>query len=100
MKKVHVVNHTHWDREWYFTTMDAILLSDNTFSSVIDELLNNKKAKFCLDGQSSILDDFIARRPDQLDNVKSLSRINNYLLVRGIPKQMHFLLMKNLLYAI
>lgn len=72
MKKVHVVNHTHWDREWYFTTMDAILLSDNTFSSVIDELLNNKKAKFCLDGQSSILDDFIARRPDQLDNVKKL----------------------------
>lgn len=72
MKKVHVVNHTHWDREWYFTTMDAILLSDNTFSSVIDELLNNKKEKFCLDGQFSILDDFIARRPDQLDNVKKL----------------------------
>ncbi|MFJ5477243.1 hypothetical protein ACIL82_10435 [Enterococcus faecium] len=45
-EKVHVVNHTHWDREWYFTTMDAILLSDNTFSSVIDELLNNKKRNF------------------------------------------------------
>ncbi|MDT2760146.1 glycoside hydrolase family 38 N-terminal domain-containing protein [Enterococcus xiangfangensis] len=72
MKKVHVVNHTHWDREWYFTTMDAILLSDNTFSMVIDELLSNREAKFCLDGQSSILDDFIARRPDQLDNVKKL----------------------------
>jgi mannosylglycerate hydrolase len=72
LKKVHIVNHTHWDREWYFTTMDAILLSDNTFNAVIDELLSNKEAKFCLDGQSSILDDFIARRPEQLNNVKRL----------------------------
>lgn len=71
-KKVHIVNHTHWDREWYFTTMDAFLLSDNLFNNVIDELLQNPEAKFCLDGQSSILDDYMRLNPQQLENVKKL----------------------------
>lgn len=72
MKKVHVVNHTHWDREWYFTTMDAMLLSDQTFSLIIDELVHNPDAKFCLDGQSSILEDFVAKRPEKVTEIKKL----------------------------
>ena len=71
-KKVHIVNHTHWDREWYFTTMDAFLLSDNLFNNVIEKLLENPEAKFCLDGQSSILDDYMRLNPHQLENVKNL----------------------------
>ncbi|WP_446499939.1 hypothetical protein, partial [Listeria seeligeri] len=26
MVKAHIVNHTHWDREWYFTSADALVL--------------------------------------------------------------------------
>lgn len=72
MKKVHVVNHTHWDREWYFTTMDALMLSDNLFTGVINELKNNPDAKFCLDGQTSILNDYIELHPEKLDDIKEL----------------------------
>ncbi|MGG5359174.1 MULTISPECIES: glycoside hydrolase family 38 C-terminal domain-containing protein [unclassified Enterococcus] len=71
-KKVHVVNHTHWDREWYFTTMDAWMLSDNCFDEVIEELERNPEAHFCLDGQTSILDDYLNLNPDQLENIKKL----------------------------
>lgn len=70
MSKVHVVNHTHWDREWYFTTADAMVLSENCFTEVLDELENNQGAKFCLDGQSSILDDYVQLRPDRIKQIE------------------------------
>ncbi len=71
-KKVHVVSHSHWDREWYFTTMDALLLSDNLFSDVLSELENNSEAKFCLDGQSSIVDDYLELHPEKLETIQKL----------------------------
>ena len=72
MTNVHIVNHTHWDREWYFTSMDALVLSDQLFNDVITELKNNPEASFVLDGQLSILDDFIELYPEKLEEVKAL----------------------------
>lgn len=69
MVKVHIVNHTHWDREWYFTTADSLVLSENCFTEVLDELERNKEAKFCLDGQSSIIDEYIEIRPERLEQM-------------------------------
>ncbi|WP_222848480.1 glycoside hydrolase family 38 N-terminal domain-containing protein, partial [Lactiplantibacillus plantarum] len=53
MTKAHFVNHTHWDREWYFTTEDAQVLSDQLFSNVLKELETHPEANFTLDGQTS-----------------------------------------------
>lgn len=67
-----MVSHSHWDREWYFTTMDALLLSDNLFSDVLSELEKNSEAKFCLDGQSSIVDDYLELHPEKLETIQKL----------------------------
>ena len=72
MTKVHIVNHTHWDREWYFTSMDALSLSDGLFTDVIDELLSHPEASFVLDGQISILDDYLELYPERKKDVKEL----------------------------
>lgn len=72
MNRIHLVNHTHWDREWYFTTMDSLVLSDDIFTNIFDELDKNDNLKFCLDGQSSILDDYIKVRPEKYELVKKL----------------------------
>ncbi|WP_314208640.1 glycoside hydrolase family 38 C-terminal domain-containing protein [Vagococcus salmoninarum] len=72
MTNVHIVNHTHWDREWYFTSMDALTLSDQLFTDVITELERNREASFVLDGQLSILDDYIGLYPEKIDRVKDL----------------------------
>lgn len=66
----HIVGHTHWDREWYFTTADAEVLSDQVFTEVLTELERNPKANFCLDGQSSILDEYLELHPEQLPRIK------------------------------
>src|SRR5471030_985147 len=70
MTRINIVNHTHWDREWYFSTMDALVLSDQVFTEVLDELENNQDSKFCLDGQVSIVEDYLSIRPDRLQQIK------------------------------
>lgn len=72
MVKAHIVNHTHWDREWYFTSSDALVLSEQLFTEVIEELLTHPEASFVLDGQTSILDDYLVIHPDRLDDIKYL----------------------------
>lgn len=72
MTNVHIVNHTHWDREWYFTTMDCVVLSDQLFTDVIDELSAHPEATFVLDGQISILDDYLELYPEKLETIKEL----------------------------
>ncbi|GBG94077.1 alpha-mannosidase [Ligilactobacillus salitolerans] len=72
MTKAHFVNHTHWDREWYFTTEDAQVLSDQLFSDVLQELESHPEANFTLDGQTSIVDEYVAMHPEDVDRIKAL----------------------------
>jgi len=81
MKKISIVNHTHWDREWYFSAEDSIFLSDKLFTDAINELETHPSASFTLDGQISILDDYLEIRPEMLDRVKKL--VNDGQLIIG-----------------
>ena len=68
----HFVQHTHWDREWYFSTEDEQVLADQVFTEVFDELEHNPQANFCLDGQSSIVDEYVAMNPHELPRIRKL----------------------------
>lgn len=72
MATAHFVNHTHWDREWYFTSEDAQVLSDQLFANILDELESHPEANFTLDGQTSIVDEYIAFHPEDLERVRAL----------------------------
>lgn len=80
MTKIHIVNHTHWDREWYFTSMDALVLSDQLFTDALNELKKNEDASFVLDGQLSILDDYVTLYPEKVPLIKQLVA-NNQLFI-------------------
>lgn len=72
MVKAYLVNHTHWDREWYFTTQDAQVLSDQLFTQVLDELETHPEANFTLDGQMSIIDEYIEIHPEAKQRIHNL----------------------------
>ncbi|VFS27844.1 alpha-mannosidase mngB [Enterobacter cancerogenus] len=38
MSQIHVIAHTHWDQEWYFTRQDSTVLASWNFADVIDTL--------------------------------------------------------------
>lgn len=81
-RKVHVVTHSHWDREWYFTKDDSdILLIENM--DYLKELLlgNSSFSSYSFDGQISIVDDYLKIRPENKDALDKL--INDRKLFVG-----------------
>ena len=65
-RTLHLVSHTHWDREWYLTFQQFRL----RLVSVIDDLLELLDADpnykhFTLDGQTILLDDYLHMRPEK-----------------------------------
>lgn len=73
-RRVTIVPHTHWDREWYspFQTFRLRLVD------LLDELLPRLEADpsyahFLLDGQMAVVDDYLAVRPDQEERLRHLA---------------------------
>ncbi|EAC2634577.1 alpha-mannosidase [Listeria monocytogenes] len=72
-KIVHVVAHSHWDHEWYFTMEDSnILLIEN-----LDYLLNvletkDSFASYSFDGQMSVIERYLDIRPENKARVQKL----------------------------
>lgn len=60
-----LVSHTHWDREWYrtFEAFRARLV--DTVDRVLELLAEDPGWKFLLDGQSIVVEDYLAVRPDR-----------------------------------
>lgn len=72
-KKVHIVPHMHWDREWYFTTEESRILLVNNMEEIMDMLENNPDYPYyVLDGQTAVLEDYFAVKPENRERVKKL----------------------------
>ena len=70
--KVHVVSHTHWDREWYHPAERF----RQRLVALIDEVLDDPDAPrgFLLDGQAVVLEDYLAVRPERASELASALR--------------------------
>ena len=73
-RRVTIVPHTHWDREWYspFQTFRLRLVD------LLDELLPRLEADpsythFLLDGQMAVVDDYLAVRPEADERLRHLA---------------------------
>jgi len=73
-RQVHIVPHTHWDREWHqpFQTFRLRLVD------LLDELLDQLErdpgyAHFLLDGQMAVVDDYLAVRPEAERRLRDLA---------------------------
>jgi mannosylglycerate hydrolase len=65
MQKLHVISHTHWDREWYLTFQQFRLKLVHLIDKLLDILDEDPEFKyFMLDGQTIVLDDYLHMRPE------------------------------------
>lgn len=81
-KKIHVIPHSHWDREWYFTTSRSKVYLMKDLGDVLDTLENDPEFKyFMVDAQGSLLDDYIKWRPQDKERISKL--VNEGRLVIG-----------------
>lgn len=62
---VHVISHTHWDREWYLTREDYRLRLVDLVDAVLDRMdADPAFTYFHLDGQTIVLGDYLEVRPE------------------------------------
>jgi alpha-mannosidase len=71
MVTIHVVSHTHWDREWYQTFQQfrfrLVELMDQLLA-LLDTDLDYRY--FMLDGQAIVLEDYLDVRPEQEERIR------------------------------
>lgn len=70
--KIHVIAHTHWDYEWYFTSNESFIQLCYHVDEVIKALEENILDYYMLDGQMSIVEDYLEVNPEKKDRLMSL----------------------------
>ncbi len=66
MRTIHIVTHTHWDREWYLTFQQFRLRLVHLIDGLLDLLDKDERYRnFMLDGQTIVLDDYLDVRPER-----------------------------------
>lgn len=69
-RQVHVVPHTHWDREWYHLAARF----RQPLVALVDALLAYPDGPFLLDGQAITVRDYLAVRPERLPALQTALR--------------------------
>jgi alpha-mannosidase len=68
---VHVIAHTHWDREWYLTREEYRLRLADLVDRVLDLMKSDPRfVYFHLDGQTVVLEDYLEVRPEQEERLR------------------------------
>lgn len=66
MKKVHIIPHSHWDREWYMPYERHHMLLIELIDDLLELFENDPDYKcFHLDGQTICLDDYLEVKPEK-----------------------------------
>lgn len=74
MQKLHIISHTHWDREWYRTFQQFRLKLVHLVDNLLTILDNDPTYQhFMLDGQAIVLEDYLQMR------MVNLPRLQNYI---------------------
>jgi mannosylglycerate hydrolase len=69
---LHLVPHTHWDREWYRPFQRFRMRLVDLVDGVLKRAEADRRFRFTFDGQTAMLDDYLAIRPEAEPRIKAL----------------------------
>lgn len=61
---VHLVPHTHWDREWYEPFQVFRMRLVDLIDQLLERMAGDERLRFTLDGQAATVDDYLEIRPE------------------------------------
>jgi glycosyl hydrolase family 38/alpha mannosidase-like protein len=67
---IHLVPHTHWDREWYRPFQSFRMQLVDLVDRVLEMLEAEPEFAFTLDGQLATIDDYLEIRPEQAERIR------------------------------
>jgi hypothetical protein len=73
-RRIAVVPHTHWDREWYKSYQDFRLALVELVDTLVPMLEHDASyPHFMLDGQMAVVDDYLEVRPEAEERLRALA---------------------------
>ncbi len=73
-RRIAIVPHTHWDREWYKSYQDFRLALVELVDTLIPLLERDASyPHFMLDGQMAVVDDYLEVRPEAEERLRALA---------------------------
>ena len=80
---VHIISHSHWDREWYMPLEKHKLKLVDLINDNLEMLSENPEYRsFHLDGQTIVLDDYLEICPEKKKEIKRLVEEGRLVTVR------------------
>ena len=74
-KTLHIVSHSHWDREWYMSFEQHRMRLVELFDALIETMENHPEYKYYhMDGQYVVIEDYLEVRPQMKDRLQKLIR--------------------------
>ncbi|MBQ8640251.1 MAG: alpha-mannosidase [Lachnospiraceae bacterium] len=78
-KTVHIISHSHWDREWYMAFEKHRMKLIDLVDTAMDLFENDPGYQnYHLDGQSIVLDDYLEIKPQNREKVEKFVKEGNF----------------------
>lgn len=105
MTSVHIINHTHWDREWFLTHEYTTAWIPALVDSLSGLASENDGYQFLFDGQTLVVEDLLATRPEHEESLRDLIK-TDALTIGPVYSQPDWrmvsgeLLLRNLMFGV
>jgi alpha-mannosidase len=77
---VHIINHTHWDREWFLTSEYTSQWIPNLVDTLEELIADNPDFRFLLDGQTLVIEDLLEIAPAYRDKIDRMVANGNLII--------------------
>ena len=77
---LHIVPHTHWDREWYFTFEEFRYRLIKLMDILLEYMDKDEIEYFLLDGQTIALEDYLQIRPENRKRLEILIQAGRLII--------------------
>ncbi len=79
-KTVHIISHTHWDREWYLPLENHIMRLVDLVDGVIEACKDDRFKYFQFDGQYLPIEDYLKVKPENADILRHLIKSGRIII--------------------
>ena len=77
---VHLINHTHWDREWFLTSVYTSRWIPGLIDKLEQIVAQNPDYRFLFDGQTLTMEDLLTLAPAYASRIRALVAGGNLIL--------------------
>lgn len=75
--RVHIINHTHWDREWFLTSVYTTHWVPTLIDRLTELVTKNPEFHYFFDGQTLVAEDLLKAYPEYETKLKALIHSGN-----------------------